>query len=42
MTVGRITARTAHHPLPDGTDDLLGAVEAVTGAMTRVQKGGAG
>ncbi|MBI5498023.1 MAG: MBL fold metallo-hydrolase [Deltaproteobacteria bacterium] len=32
---------TAHHPLRDGSVDLLGAVSAVTGAMTRVNCGGA-
>ena len=34
-----ITALTAHHPLSDGAVDLLGAVRAVTGAMTRVRMG---
>jgi len=38
--ISRITACTAHHPLPDGAVDLLGAVRAVTGAMTRVNLGG--
>jgi hypothetical protein len=36
-----ITALTPHHPLPDGDLHLLGAVRAVTGAMTGVTAGGA-
>lgn len=32
---------TATHPLPDGRLSLLGAVESVTGAMTRAEMGGA-
>ena len=36
-----IFAETSHHPLPDGQVRLLGAVSAVTGAMTRVETGGA-
>ncbi len=34
-----ITALTAEHPLTDGSVTLLGAVRAVTGAMTRVRAG---
>lgn len=36
-----IAALTARHPLPDGELALLGAVRAVTGAMTLVTAGGA-
>ena len=35
-----ITTETAHHPLPDGQLDLLGAISNVTPAMTRVVVGG--
>ena len=35
-----IAACTAAHPLPDGEVRLLGAVDVVTGAMTRVEMGG--
>lgn len=35
-----IVACTAVHPLPDGEVRLLGAVECVTGAMSRVELGG--
>ncbi len=37
----KVTATTARHPLPDGQVHLLGAVESVTGAMTRVETGNA-
>ncbi len=36
-----IATETSHHPLPDGQVHLLGAVSSVTGAMTRVETGGA-
>lgn len=36
-----IVACTAAHPLPDGEVRLLGAVDTVTGAMTKVTSGGA-
>ncbi len=36
-----ILPHTPEHPLPDGRLTLLGAVESVTGAMTRVESGGA-
>ncbi len=36
-----ITTQTARHALPDGQVHLLGAVSSVTGAMTRVETGGA-
>lgn len=36
----QVHACTAVHPLPDGEVRLLGAVECVTGAMTRVELGG--
>lgn len=36
-----IVACTPSHPLPDGEVRLLGAVSCVTGAMTRVELGGA-
>lgn len=36
-----IVPTTEKHPLPDGEVHLLGAVRTVTGAMTRVQTGGA-
>jgi metallo-beta-lactamase family protein len=36
-----IATLTAVHPLPDGQLTLLGAVETVTGSMTRVEMGGA-
>ncbi len=36
-----VLTETAHHPLPDGELTLLGAVHAVTGAMSRVELGGA-
>ncbi len=35
-----ILSCTAKHPLPDGDVTLLGAVDQVTGAMTRVEIGG--
>ncbi len=35
-----VVACTAVHPLPDGEVRLLGAIESVTGAMTRVDIGG--
>ena len=35
-----VVACTPVHPLPDGEVRLLGAVETVTGAMTRVEMGG--
>ena len=35
-----VVACTAVHPLPDGEVRLLGAVDQVTGAMTRVEMGG--
>jgi metallo-beta-lactamase family protein len=35
-----VVGGTAVHPLPDGEVRLLGAVESVTGAMTRVEMGG--
>ena len=35
-----MAACTAAHPLPDGEVRLLGAVDVVTGAMTRVEMGG--
>ena len=35
-----VVAATAVHPLPDGEVRLLGAVESVTGSMTRVEMGG--
>lgn len=35
-----IVAVTAVHPMPDGEVRLLGAVDCVTGAMTRVELGG--
>lgn len=37
----KVTATTARHALADGQVQLLGAVESVTGAMTRVETGGA-
>lgn len=36
-----ILTETEHHPLPDGRVQLLGAVHGVTGAMTRIEWGGA-
>jgi metallo-beta-lactamase family protein len=36
-----LTATTADHPVPEGRVTLLGAVRCVTGAMTRVETGGA-
>lgn len=36
-----VVTETAHHALPDGELTLLGAVHGVTGAMTRVELGGA-
>lgn len=36
-----IEITTARHLLPDGRLELLGAVDAVTGAMTRIESGGA-
>ncbi len=36
-----IVPTTEVHPLPDGEVRLLGAVRAVTGAMTRIEMGGA-
>src|SRR5690606_28144230 len=36
-----IEITTARHLLPDGRLELLGAVDTVTGAMTRVESGGA-
>jgi metallo-beta-lactamase family protein len=36
-----VTTETAHHPLLDGELFLLGAVETVTGSMSRVEIGGA-
>ncbi len=38
--MAEIVACTAEHPLPDGEVRLLGAVERVTGAMTRLELGG--
>lgn len=38
--MAEILACTAEHPLPDGEVRLLGAVESVTGAMSRVELGG--
>lgn len=35
-----VSSCTAVHPLPDGEVRLLGAVDTVTGAMTRVEMGG--
>lgn len=37
----KVAATTARHSLADGQVHLLGAVESVTGAMTRVETGGA-
>ncbi len=36
-----ITTTSPRHPLPDGQLELLGAVDTVTGAMTRIESGGA-
>ena len=36
-----ITTETAHHSLPDGELVLLGAIETVTGSMSRIEAGGA-
>lgn len=38
--MNHVHACTAVHPLPDGEVRLLGAVDCVTGAMTRVELGG--
>jgi len=35
-----ITTETAQHPLPDGELVLLGAIETVTGSMSRIETGG--
>jgi metallo-beta-lactamase family protein len=35
-----MAACTSHHPLPDGEVRLLGAIDVVTGAMTRVETAG--
>ena len=35
-----ITTETARHPLPDGEIQLLGAIETVTGSMSRIETGG--
>ncbi len=40
MIKPEVVACTAVHPLPDGELRLLGAVDCVTGAMTRVEIGG--
>lgn len=38
--MAEIVPTTARHPLPDGEVVLLGAVQTVTGAMTRIETGG--
>ncbi len=39
-TFADVVPCTAAHPLPDGEVRLLGAIDVVTGAMTRVEMGG--